>query len=235
MALAASGVIGIAVGDTALFAAVDRLGLHRALLLQTTAPLFAAALGAVAGESLTRLQVGGGAMVLGGVALVVLAPTGPTGTTGLTRGGSAGGLGAGVLVALVAAAGQGVGVVLAKAGATALPALPATLVRLLAATVGLLVVAAVAGRLRVWLRALATVATLRQVALPTLLGTVLGMVLQMVGVALALATVAAVLLSTTPVFSLLIESWLGRRWPSLRAAAGTVLAVAGVAVLSTAG
>ena len=39
LALAASGLVGITVGDTALFAAVVRIGVHRSLLLLTLAPV----------------------------------------------------------------------------------------------------------------------------------------------------------------------------------------------------
>jgi len=40
--LAASGLVGLTLGDTALFGAVTRIGVHRTLLLQTLSPLFAA-------------------------------------------------------------------------------------------------------------------------------------------------------------------------------------------------
>jgi drug/metabolite transporter (DMT)-like permease len=45
--LALSGVIGIGLGDTAYFAAINRLGPRRALLLETLAPPIAALLALV--------------------------------------------------------------------------------------------------------------------------------------------------------------------------------------------
>jgi drug/metabolite transporter (DMT)-like permease len=54
----------------------------------------------------------------------------------------------------------------------------------------------------------------------------------MAGVDLAPASIAAVLLSTGPVFSLTIESAIERRLPTVRGVVGTLLAVTGVAVLS---
>ena len=40
--VAASGLVGLTIGDTALFGAVARLGVPRTLLLQTLSPVFAA-------------------------------------------------------------------------------------------------------------------------------------------------------------------------------------------------
>lgn len=63
------------------------------------------------------------------------------------------------------------------------------------------------------------------------LGTYLALLLMMIGVALAPATVAAVLLATSPIFSLVIEAVADRKRPTLLAVVGTITAVAGVAVL----
>ncbi len=63
------------------------------------------------------------------------------------------------------------------------------------------------------------------------LGTYLALVLMMVGVALAPATIAAVLLATSPIFGLVIEAVADRKPPTAFAVIGTIVAVAGVAVL----
>jgi drug/metabolite transporter (DMT)-like permease len=62
-----------------------------------------------------------------------------------------------------------------------------------------------------------------------LLGT--GLLLMMVGVALAPATVAAVLLATSSIFSLVIEAIADRKRPTALAVVGTIVAVVGVAFL----
>jgi drug/metabolite transporter (DMT)-like permease len=54
----------------------------------------------------------------------------------------------------------------------------------------------------------------------------------MAGVALAPAPVAAVLLGTSPVFSLFLEAVVEKRPVTARGLLGTLLAVAGVGVLS---
>jgi drug/metabolite transporter (DMT)-like permease len=70
--LLASGFIGLALGDGAYFQAIVRIGVRRALLLLSTAPVFAAIGGALfLGEQLAAQQWAGILAVMAGVALVV--------------------------------------------------------------------------------------------------------------------------------------------------------------------
>ena len=227
--LALSGFVGLTVGDTALFAAVGRIGAHRTLLLQTLAPVFAGLLAATLGERLSAAQLTGGAVVLAGAAMVVGADA-RAGVRSAVRVTSVG-LG----VAVLAAFGQGVGVVIAKAGMETVPVVGATLVRLAAGTVGMLAVTARAGSLTRLARTVHEPTMLRRAGLATLLGTYTAMLLAMLGIALAPATVAAVLLSTTPIFALVVEAVVDGRRPNVAAVAGTTIAVSGVAILTVGG
>ncbi|MEM7051906.1 MAG: DMT family transporter [Acidobacteriota bacterium] len=222
--IAVSGLVGMTLGDTALFAAVPHLGVHRTLLLQTLNPLFTA-LGALLllGEDLAGTTLAGGATVLAGVALVIARDSATQVPGSLLRGG---------LLALLAAFGQGLGVVLAKLGMVSLPFLSAALVRLATATAGLVIVLACAGAVARHLRPLGKGATWRRVAAPSVLGTYLAILLMMAGIAWSPAAVAAVLLSTSPIFSLFLEARIDRTALTPRALAGTLLAVAGVAIIS---
>ena len=224
--LAASGLVGITLGDTALFAAVVRIGVHRSLLLLTLAPVFTAALArAMVDERLTTLQLTGGIGVLVGVILVVL-PERRAAAQPLAR--------AGIALGLLAAFGQGAGVVLAKSGMATIPAIPATLLRLAAASLGLILVFAVRRDLgRTW-ACVRHWPTMRRVVPTALVGTFVAMTLMMVGIALAPASVAAVLLATTPVFSLFLEWGVDGKRPTVLSTAGTTLAVLGVALLGAA-
>jgi len=230
--LALSGLVGMTIGDTALFGAVTRIGAHRSLLLLTLAPLFTAILAAgLTGERLLPAQIAGGLTILAGVALVVTERAEQTGLAPLRRGPAV----AGVLLGLLGALGQGSGVVFAKQGMSLIPVLPATLFRLIVATTGLvLVVALMVGAPAIisWTR---DRAAWRQIVPATFIGTYIAMLLMMAGIAMAPASIAAVLVSTTPVFSLVLESIDRRRWPSLIGVGGTLLALAGVVILSMAG
>jgi len=236
--LAASGLIGLALGDTALFAAVTRIGLHRTLLLQTLSPVFAAVIAALwQAERPSTLQAVGAAIVLVGVGVVV-APSRAKlrGSDGLSpASGKAGGpiswAGAGVLLAILAALGQGGGLVLAKVGMAGTPVVAASFLRLAAAAIGLAVVAAAGGQFHRLVLVARSRSDLVRVVPATFFGTYLALFLMMAGVALAPASVAAVLLSTGPLFSLFIDRVVDKRPVTARGLVGTLLAIAGVAVL----
>jgi drug/metabolite transporter (DMT)-like permease len=236
--LAASGLIGLTLGDTALFAAVTRIGLHRTLLLQTLSPVFAAVIAALwQGERPTTLQAVGATIVLVGVGVVVA----PSRARRLVKEGSsdepreAVGSGswvaAGVLLGILAAFGQGSGLVLAKVGMAEVPVIAASFLRLAAAAIGLAALAAAGGRFRGLGRVARSRPDLVRVVPATFFGTYLALFAMMAGVALAPASVAAVLLSTSPLFSLLIERVVDGRPVTARGLVGTLLAIAGVAVL----
>jgi drug/metabolite transporter (DMT)-like permease len=224
--IAASGVVGLVLGDTALFAAVVRIGVHRTLLLQTLSPLFAAVIAYIwLDERPTMSQALGGLLILAGIALVV-APRG--GANSSIRGGVSR---LGLLLGTIAAFGQGSGIVLAKVGMGDVHVLTASFLRLGAAAAGLALIGLLAGRSkRLW--RLALDAPMLGRTLPAIvLGTYLALFLMMAGISLAPAAIAAVLLSTPPVFSLFIEAFVDKQPIALNGLAGTLLAVAGVAVL----
>jgi len=222
--VAISGIVGLTVGDTALFAAVNRIGPHRSLLLQTMAPVFAIALAWPLGERMSFLQIVGSVVILTGVVIVLTGGQNPAEE-------HRGRMGTGFAVGLLSALGQGGGVVIAKMGMTSVPVLPATFLRLGAGAVGLIVIALVIGGLGRAARGLSDRKTFPRMATASFFGTYLAMLLMMAGVAWASASVAAVLLSTPPIFSLGVQSVVERRWPSPRGIFGTVIAVVGVSLL----
>jgi drug/metabolite transporter (DMT)-like permease len=228
--IVASGLVGLVLGDTALFGATARIGVHRTLLLQTLAPVFTAIVAAGwQGERPTPTQGVGSLLILGGVALVV-APGRRERASAVSR--FALGAGVGVALGVLAAMGQGVGVVLAKVGMQDVSILPASFLRLASAAVGLAVIGAFTTRRATVSGALKDSRILSRVLIATFLGAYIALFLMMAGVAMAPASIAAVLLSTGPVFSLVLESVVERKPVSVRGVAGTLLAVLGVAVLS---
>ena len=238
--IAASGLVGLTIGDTALFSAVARIGVHRTLLLQTLSPVFAALIAlAWRNELPSTWEIAGAAVILSGVALVVApnrsrpAPNGDVVSTSTGEvSAAAAPVVAGVLLGVLAALGQGTGMVLAKAGMVEVPVLPASFLRLGSAAIGLLLLAVLlrrTGRLRKLIGAPVLVSHL----LPaTLLGTYLALFLMMLGVALAPVAIAATLLSVSPVFGLLIDTVVNKQPLTVRGVAGTLLAIIGVTVLT---
>ena len=227
--IATSGLIGLFLGDTALFSAASRLGVHRALLLQTLSPVFAAVVAAAwLGERPTAVEVAGSAVILAGIALVVAPPrrdvTAPASGSPWSP--------AGIALGVLAALGQGSGLVLAKAGMEHLPVVAASFLRLAAAAAGLSLAAAAAPRRPAVEVPEGFARVAGRVLAATLLGTYVALFLSMAGIALAPASVAAVLLATSPVFVLVLEAAVLGRTPPLRAWVGTAAALAGVALLA---
>lgn len=228
IALGLSGVIGFTLGDSLLFVSVREGGMQRALVLFNTSPIITA-LAAIPllGEIPTGRAWAGMALVLAGVLLVETDPrrvADAASRPARPRPWLAAAAGVG------AAAGQAGGILLARTPLQTVPVLPATTIRLAAAVVALLplMVLARKGRgfsalpPRSWPR----------LALPTLLGTVIALLLAMRGVRDVPAGIAASLLATTPIFALPISRFALHEPLGPSSLAGTVLAVAGVALLS---
>jgi len=223
--LAASGVVGLVIGDLALFEAMRRIGSRLALLIMSLAPIAASLAGFLAlGERPARLALLGIALTLAGVAWVV-SERRPGELYGSHET-------VGVALAALAAVCQGLGLVLAKVGmAGQVAALPATWVRMGTATTLIWLLTAAAGRAR----DLELAAAVRRAGVPigggAFFGPFLGVWLSLVAARLTDVGVAATIMATTPVLVIPILMAAERYRPTLRALAGTAVTVAGVALL----
>jgi drug/metabolite transporter (DMT)-like permease len=225
--LGGSGVIGLVFGDTALFAAVARIGVQRTLLLQTLAPVFTVIIASVwLGEQMTGSMLIGGSLILAGIALVVAPRRAATSVN------VKGKLTPGIALAVIAALGQALGIVMAKSGMESIPVLAASFFRLAMAGLGLLVIEAATGRLGRLRQLVKDRPALNRAIPATFVGTYLSLFLMMAGVAMAPAAMAAVLLSTPPIFSLFLEVFLKKRRLTTRDLVGTLVSIGGVYVLT---
>jgi drug/metabolite transporter (DMT)-like permease len=111
--MAVSGLIGIFVGDTALFAAINRLGPRRAGVLFATHAAFSAALGfALLNERMSLQAMSGAVLTLGGVMLAMALGRHKDETHAWEL--DQGHVGVGVAMALVAALCQALGSLIAQ-------------------------------------------------------------------------------------------------------------------------
>jgi len=227
--LAGSAAVGLLLGDLAYFAALGRLGARLSSLLMSLAPVFATLAGRLLlGEALGTRAALGVAVTLTGVAWVA-AEQGPRGEKEESRL-------AGISLGVVAAACQGVGLVLAKLGmAGEVAPLPATWIRIGVATVLLWLLTAASGRLGGEEMVAATRRAWRPVVAGAFFGPFLGVWLSLTAAALTHVGVAATLMATTPVLVIPLVVALERYRPTVRAVLGTLVAVAGVALLFTRG
>lgn len=232
--LAASGVAGLTIGDTAYFSAMESLGVSRAVLLLSTAPVFTALGGLLwLGERIDGRAAIGMALAIVGVSLVVTGRTAATTATShenAARPVTARGLAYGLLAAI----GQSAGSLLSRrAMQDGVDPLAASAIRLLVGAIGLFFVAMVIGRSRVWIGALRRDRAWLKVGAAALVGSYAGIWLAQTALKKAAsAGVAATLLATTPVFALPLAHVVGIDRLTRRAALGAAIALAGIVVLS---
>lgn len=228
--LALSGLVGLVLGDLCLFRAYVEIGARRAMLVQTTAPIFTALIGwAALGETPRASAALGTALVLAGVAWAIKERTAAAPHTIAPQG--AGRTGLGLLLALGGALGQAGGLVLSKHGMAGYHPIAATQVRMIAGVAGFAVVVTLA---RAWPRvgaALDNRAGVGFTALGALFGPTIGVSLSLLAVAHAQAGVAAALIATQQVWMAGATVALGRERLGLGGLIGAVLAVAGVILL----
>ena len=225
-----SGVIGLAIGDTFMFLALGRLGAHRAALLASMGPIFAALFAWLfRGEVLGFGQIPGIGAAVGGVTLVVAArPHGSKVGEPEPRNIDW----TGVMWGVLAAIGQAGGVVVSKeAFATADVPLLSAVLRLGAGTAALALFALFRRELHGQVTKIFRPAPLRRLAVATFFGTFCGIWLMQVGISWTGSAIASALHSMTPIFTLAIAVFVLRERPTKGVLAGSVLAVTGVTLL----
>ena len=224
-----SGILGIGVGDTAFFTALNCLGPRRALLMETLAPPMTA-IGALFLQE--QLSVGawcGILLTILGVAWVVTEqlPSSSVSPINLARGISFG---------LLAALAMATGGVLSRAvlATTTISPLWTALLRLIAAVLTLLPLAWLTGKREAIkpqnYKIFQSLPVFRAIFLAAFAGTYLGIWLQQTAIKFTAVGIALTLTNTSPLFVLPIAIYLGEK-VSLRAIAGAVITISGIAVL----
>lgn len=225
--LLTSGMIGIGVGDTAFFAALNHLGARRALLLETLAPPMAALMALVfLQEQLNLLAWTGIGLTLVGVAWVISERTPDRNDNPPPR------LSRGLILGLLAALGQATGAVLSRSALadTLVDPLWSTALRLIGGLAVMGVLLRSQGQVATQFQPLRSPQVLTVVALAAVFGTYLGIWLQQIALKSAPTGIAQALTSTSPLFILPLAALMGERI-SLRAILGVVVALAGVGIL----
>ena len=229
-AMAVSGLIGIFIGDTALFSAMNRLGPRRAGILFATHSIFSALLGfAVFGERMSTQAMAGAALTVSGVMIAIL--FGQRKTDNHAWETNQGNLALGIMLGLLAALCQAVGTLVAKpAMADGMDPIEASAIRVSMAVVahfGLLWLGAKAARPA----QPATVPVLVQTALSGLVSVAIGMTLLLLALKRGDVGMVAILSSVTPIL-LLPLLWLRlRRVPARGAWCGAAITVVGTALI----
>jgi len=228
-----SGIVGLGIGDLGLFAAYILIGPRQALLLMASSPIFAAVSAyLMLGETFPSLAILGVAITLLGIVIVVLEKENHTQTPADGNNRKAWGTFAGI----VAATGQGVGLVLSKkgmyAGETfAMNPVSAALIRMMIATVFVWAAALLIGKASELRGTVRDKKGLKFIAGGAFIGPFVGMTLSLFAVAYTEAGIAQTLLSLEPLIIIPLMWKIYGEKTNKRGIIGAVLAVAGVTIL----
>jgi drug/metabolite transporter (DMT)-like permease len=225
--LSLSGIIGLSLGDVFLFQSLVSVGTRLGSLLLSLAPIFGSIIAwAFFGEKLTFWQITGIILALAGIAWVVASHEEPPDTPhGHTR--------RGVIFGILAGLGQAVGLVLSKQGMSGgFSPFQANEIRMLAAVSFSWVWATVAGKAGSTFQELrGKPRILGLLALGAFIGPVLGVTSSLLAIQYVEIGIASTLNSLTPVIILPISYLLLKEKVGWQAIVGTLLAIAGVAIL----
>jgi drug/metabolite transporter (DMT)-like permease len=228
--LGLSAIIGLVIGDSLLFQCYVLVGPRIGVLLLSMAPVFSTALAwVILGERLGIAELAGMAIALGGVTWVVL-------ERGRARGAHdapSRDYALGIALGLGAAFCQAANLVTAKQGLDGgFPALSGTIIRMSVAGVVMWVLAAIQGEFG---RTIRTVRADGRAAGAifggAVIGPFLGVWLSMIAIQSSRVGIASTLMAMTPVVSLPLVRVIFKEHISPRAVVGTLVAMAGVAVM----
>jgi drug/metabolite transporter (DMT)-like permease len=226
--LALSGIIGLVLGDSSWFASLVAIGPRRATLLMSTAPVMTALLGwPLLGERLGWLAWTGIIITLGGITWVTAErefhANGERKHVHPTA----------ILLGLGGAAGQAVGLVIAKHAIVHSDILPlkATFLRMISAATAIWIFALIRKQGKSTLALMRDRTNMLVVAAGAVLGPFLGVWMSLIAVRHIEAGVAATIMATVPILILPMVILVYKEKVSPRAVFGAILAVGGVALL----
>ncbi|MBU8870060.1 MAG: DMT family transporter [Gemmatimonadales bacterium] len=237
-----SGVVGLAIGDSALFKAFTTIGPRRSMAVMALAPVFTVILAwSLLDEHLSLWAMAGIVIVIGGVVMASIGKAEGSGIFGTIDPRI---LRTGLLLALIASAGQGLGSAFAKLGMTgSTPAgmdapqiegvdpLGATLVRMVWAAVAYWLVVFPRQDVRRLARSLNDPKGVGALVIAILMGPFISVWISVVAIKNTEAGIAQVLLGMVPIFVILPAWIVYRDKPSLRSIIGIIVAIGGGALL----
>jgi drug/metabolite transporter (DMT)-like permease len=225
--LSLSGIIGLSLGDAFLFQSLISVGTRLGSLLLSLAPIFGSIIAWVFfGETLTFWQITGIIIALAGIAWVVTSHEEPADTPhGNTR--------RGVIFGILAGLGQAVGIVFSKQGMFGnFSPFQANAIRMLAAVLFIWVWTVFRGEAGSTFRELrGKPRVLGLLALGAFVGPVLGVTSSLLAIQHIEVGIASTLIALTPVIILPISYFRYKEKVGWQAIVGTLLAIAGVAIL----
>jgi drug/metabolite transporter (DMT)-like permease len=227
--LGLSATTGLVLGDACLFRAFLLIGTRRAVLLSTLVPVISALVAwGWLGETLNLAEMGAVLLTVVGVAWVVSERQPEQGGSVESKRQYA----LGVLLGLGFALGQALGLVIAKQGLVGdFPSLSAALIRMVVATGVIWLFTLARGQVRATWPVLRDKKARLFIAGGALTGPFAGVWLSMVAVQGAHVGIASTLMALSPIILIPLARWVFHEEISPRSVAGTVVALAGAAII----
>ena len=225
--LSLSSLLGLVLGDGALFQAFVLLGPRLSTLIMALVPIFTTFMGwLIFGETVSLLELAGISLTVGGVAWVVSEKR-PGGAAVENKQ-----YGLGILFGLGGALGQATGLIAAKFGLVGdFPAASATVIRMLVAMLVLWSVASLRGRVVSTVKQWQHRQVFSAIVAGTIVGPFLGVWLSLVAIQLARVGIASTLMALTPIILIPLSRLLLKEQISLRSIVGTLMALLGVTLI----
>jgi len=231
-----SGIIGLGIGDFALFSAFVIIGPKRSLLLMALAPVCSVIGGFfILGEVLGFWSFIGITITLSGIIIVIQERKEGLNDYAIIKEKKKWG----IILGVVGAVGQGVGLVISKYGmvkvaddpSVPLDLLSATLIRMIVGAIFVWICVVVAGKLPEIKRSLSDKRAIKLTSGGAFLGPFLGVWFSMIAVTHTQAGVAMTLMSLMPVMIIPVVWVLYKEKTSRRGIIGAIVAVFGVTIL----
>ncbi len=226
--LALSGMVGFVIGDLFLFKAFTVIGSRLSLLIMTLVPPIAAFVGwLIMGEILAWIHVGGMALTLSGIALVIMHKHRQRSKPGelLEKASTAG-----IIYALLGAAGQATGLVLSKYGMQDYDAFSATQIRVMAGIIGFTIVIHFFKKWGAVNNAFKNSKALWLMLLGATFGPFLGVSSSLIAVKYTATGIASTIMSISPILILPATFLLYKQTITWKEFIGAVISVCGVAL-----
>lgn len=231
--LALSGVVGFIIGDYCLFKAFIITGARVAMLMMTLAPVFAAlAAWIILGEVMSYQSLLAMFITLVGIALVIFTRTEATAETDV-KNKSSYSMNyplSGILLGIIAAAGQGVGLVLSKYGMRDYDSFSSSQIRVIAGFIGFGILFFILGKFHELPKSLKDRKAMKWLVVGSIFGPFLGVSFSLMAVQNTNAGIAQTIMSLVPVLIIPPAVLINKEKVTWREILGAFIAVSGVAM-----
>ena len=225
--LAVSGIVGFIIGDYCLFRAYVITGARVAMLMMTLAPIFAAiSAWIMLGEVLSVKSILAMVITLGGIALVIFTRT-EASSVKKSKYSMSYPL-KGIILGIIAAAGQGVGIVLSKYGMRSYDPFAASHIRVLTGFVGFAILFFVLGKWKELPASFRDAKAMKWLVVGSIFGPFLGVSFSLMAVQHTNAGIAQTIMSLTPVLITPPAVFINKERVTGREIIGAIIAVTGV-------